>query len=398
VPRWVVEKPGNAQDWFMPGKIVSNGPYLLQSWRVYDKIRLVKNPAYWDAAHTKLGVIDVLPIENRTTALNLYLTGQVDWLPSAYPPDLVDQIRGRPDFYSNPGMVVYYYRFNCTRPPLDDPRVRQALSMAIDRKLIVDKVLRLGQKPAYRVVPPGLAGYSPPESKLRYDPEAARNLLAEAGFPGGKGWPSDVGILFNTDEGHKKLAEVIADQLSRNLHITVKPFNEEWQAYQADTLKLNYWIARAGWIGDYLDPNTFLDMWVTNGGNNQTGWGSALYDRLIALAGDVSKVSEDPEGLFAKLKEPEKTRSLYEKMESAKDEATKIDAASRLRMQLFREAEAILFQDAFPICPIYFYVVSGLVRPWVKGFYTKLQMPDGTTADNLQDIHPLRGIWVDRGG
>ncbi|MHC5011544.1 MAG: peptide ABC transporter substrate-binding protein [Planctomycetota bacterium] len=396
VPRHVVDVPGNEQDWFLPDKIVSNGPYRLESWRVNDRIRLVKNETYWDAAHTKLDIIEALPIENGTTALNVYLTGDVDWFPSNWPPDLVDQITVRPDWYGNPGLVVYYYRFNVTREPFDDPRVRQAISMAIDRTIIVEDVLGYGQTPAYLLVPPGIAGYEPPESGLRYDPEEARRLLAEAGYPGGKNWPADVGILFNTNESHRKIAEVVADQLSRNLNIEVTPHNQEWQAYQSSMLKLDYYMARAGWIGDYLDPNTFLDMWITNGGNNQTGWGDPFYDRLIRLAGKITEFLADPEPVLARLKEPDRARDLLASIASATTTEERLDATSRLRMHLFREAEALLFQDAFPILPVYFYVVSGLVKPWVTGFYWTLEMPDGSSRPNLQDIHPLRGIGIDR--
>ncbi len=400
VPRHVAGVPGNEQDWFMPDKIVSNGPFRMESWRVNDKIRLVKNETYWDAETIRLNVIDAYSVENTTTALNLYLTGAVDWLAGGYPNDLVDQLRERPDFYSAPGMMVYYYRFNTTKWPLNDPRVRLALSLAIDRKLIVEEVMRLGQIPARHVVPPGLAGYDPPPSELGFDVKRARALLAEAGFPDGEGWPGGkdaIGILYNTSEAHKKVAEVIADQLRRNLNLDVSSYNEEWQAYQASVLKLGYSIARAGWIGDYADPNTFLDMWVTNGGNNQTGWSSPVYDRLIQAASNVEELLRDSESLLAKLKEPDAARALLAAMREADSDEAKLAAGARLRMHLFREAEAILVQDGFPICPIYFYVASGLVRPYVKGFYSKLEFPDGSTADNLQDIHPLRGMWIEHG-
>ncbi len=404
VPRQVVgvqDEEGlyvNEQDWFLPDKIVANGPYRLQRWRVNDRIRLVRSPTYWDAANTKLDTIDALSIENQTTALNLYLTDAADWLPGNYPTDLVDQLEGRPDFYDTRGLGVYYYRFNTTRPPFDDPRVRLAFCMAIDRQLIVDDVMRLGQIPAFHLVPPDLAdyGYQRPEGRIRFDPEAARRLLAEAGFPEGRGFPKDVGILFNTSESHKKVAEVVADHLRRNLGVEVTAYNQEWQAYQATTQKLDYWLARAGWIGDYVDPNTFMDMWVTNGGNNQTGWGDPVYDRLVRSAANIDLLVEESESLFARLKEPEQARTLLAAYRDATTDADRAAAGAALRMHCFREGEAILFQDAFPIMPVYYYVWSGLVKPHVRGFYARLDLGGGTEGANLQDIHPLRALWVEK--
>lgn len=393
VSRAAVE--AHPQDWFLPGHIVSNGPFELERWRVNHKLRLVRSDSYWDRDAIRLASIDALPIENGTTMLNLYLTGGADWLPGGYPSDLVDALKTRPDFYSGPGMVVYYYRFNCERPPFDDVRVREAISIAIDRREIVEDVLGLGQIPAYHLVPPGMTGYTPPESRAVRDVARARRLLAEAGYPGGKGFPA-VGILFNTSESHKKIAEVIADQLRRTLGIAVNAYNQEWQGYQASVRAGDYDMARAGWIGDYLDPNTFLDMWVTGGGNNQTGWGDALYDGLIRAAADVESWSARPEPLLARLREPGEARVRLAALRGASDAATRLEAAARLRMQLLQEAEAILVQDAFPVMPIYFYVVSGLVSPQVRGFYARLQAEDGTWVANLQDLHPLRDLWIER--
>ena len=392
VPRWAVER---GDDWFLPGKIVSNGPFRLVSWRVNDRIRLVRSDTYWGRDEVRLESIDALAIENETTALNLYLTGQVDWLPSSYPSDLVDRLRVRPDFYSGPAMIVYYYRFNCERPPFDDRRVRQAIGLAIDRHLIVEEVLGLGQLPAAHLVPPGMSGYEVPPSALGFDRNRARALLAEAGYPGGAGFP-EVGILYNTSEAHKKIAEVIADQLRRHLAIEVRAYNQEWQSYLATVLARDYDMARAGWIGDYQDPNTFLDLWVTNGGNNNTGWSSADFDRLIGAASDVSVVLEDPESLLPRLKEPARARRLLAAVRRAPDAAARTRASAALRMHLLREAEAILVQDEFPVMPIYFYVASGLVQPYVRGFYSRLELEDGSTAANLQDLHPLRAIRIER--
>lgn len=383
------------RDWFLPAKIVSNGPFSLADWRVNHRMRLVKSTSYWGRANVKLGIVDVLPTENVTTALNLYLTGQADWLPSNYPPDLVKELRKRPDYYANAGTVVYFYRFNCTKKPFHDKRVRQAVCMAIDRETIVEHIQGKGEPVAFSMVPPGVPGYAPPRSGIRPDLPQAKALLAQAGYPDGKGFPN-VSILYNTQEGHKKIAEFIADRLRRDLGLPVQAQNQEWQAYQDNVRLLKYDMARAGWIADYPDPNTFLDMWITNGGNNQTGWSSPVYDRLVQQAADPEAfVAGSPEGLIGQMREPDAARALVAEVRAAADDAARVAAAARLRMHLFREAEAILVQDEFPVMPIYFYVVSGLVRPYVKEFYRQLILPDGSTAEDLQDLHPFHDVFID---
>ncbi len=247
VPRWAIET-SSGRNWFLPGHIVSNGPFNLTEWRVGDHIRLERSETYWGRADVKLHTVDVLPIENTTTGLNLYLTGEADWMPqNSYPQDLAPDLRKRADFYIGPALIVYYYRINCTRKPFDDARVRQALNLAVDREQITRDVLGVGQLPADHLVPPGIRGYTPPETGIRYDVARARQLLAEAGFPDGKGFPK-FGILYNTLEAHKKIAEVIADQLRKNLNIEVTAYNQEWQSFLQSTRSLDYdLLSRSAW-------------------------------------------------------------------------------------------------------------------------------------------------------
>src|SRR5690606_23043322 len=193
-------------------------PFLLEAWRVNDRIRLRRDPSYWGREEVRAASGELYPVENVTTAPNLYLTHEADWLPTLYPTDLVEELVARPDFYTHAGFATYFYRLNTRRPPLNDARVRQALNLAIDRRVIVDEITGLGQEPATRFVPPGVPGYEPPASHIRLDVERARRLLAEAGFPGGRGFPT-IGILYNTLDMHKKVAEVLADQLRLNLGI-----------------------------------------------------------------------------------------------------------------------------------------------------------------------------------
>lgn len=393
-PRWIVE--AHPKDWFLPPHVVSNGPFRIQTWVVNDHVRVEKSASYWGKDEVKLRSIDVLSVESETTALNLYLTGEVDWLPDWYPKDLVDALKTRPDFYQNPALTVYMYRLNTTKPPFNDRRVREAVNLAIDRRIITEQVLGLGQPVAHTLVPPGLADYAPPETGIRLDVERARALLAEAGYPGGRGFP-EAGILYNTSGQHKKIAEAVADQLRTNLGIRISAYNQEWQAYLDATRSSTYTMARFGWHGDYADPNTFLDMWTTNGGNNQTGFSSPLYDRLIAAAADVGTFVKDPAPVLSALDAPAPVAALVEASQSAENASDKLASFAKLRFALLREAEAILVRKEFPIVPLYFYVVSGFVRPNVHGFYNTLEFPDGTKTPNLQDLHPLRGVWIEPG-
>lgn len=333
--------------WTKPEHIVSNGPFLLESRRIRDRIRMVKNPDYWDRDNVHFNVVDALAVASDTTALNLYMTGELDYLPSV-PATIVPELlaQDRPDFQPTPFFGTYYYRLNTTRPPLDNVLVRRALNLAINKREIVEKVTRAGQIPARSLVPMSIreyVEYTPAECG-EYDVEEARRLLAEAGFPEGRGFPK-IQILYNTQDTHKSIAELIQSQWKRALGIDVSLQNQEWAVYLGQVRQMEYWVARAAWIGDYLDPNTFLDMFVTDGANNQTGWSNPRYDELLKQAN----------------RETDPAR----------------------RFELLHESEAILM-DELPVIPIYYYVTTFMVRPYVEGFY-----------HNIQDVHPLQGMSID---
>lgn len=329
-------------DWTKPENIVTNGPFLLQFRRIRDRLRMVKNPRYWDAATVGLESIDALAVNSETTMLNMYINGQVDWI-TDIPLPVVPELRPRSDYLAKPFLSTYFYRVNVTRPGLNDVRVRRALNLALDKREIVERVTRAGQVPAYSLVPPGIEGYTP-AAIGEFDVPHAQSLLAEAGFPRGRGFPT-IEILYNTTEAHQSIAEVVQRQWRNHLGIDVRLSNQEWAVFLDTTSKLEYWVARYGWTGDYPDPNTFLDMFVTNGPNNQTGWGNPEYDRLIAAAAN----------------EPDPAR----------------------RFDLLNGAETILMSE-LPILPIYYYVTRNMVRPYVRGFH-----------HTIQDVHPLRDVWID---
>jgi oligopeptide transport system substrate-binding protein len=346
VQRACVEKYGSPQ-WTDPDKIVCNGPFVPEFRRIRDRTRLRKNPEYWNRNEIRLNTVDVLAVESVNTALNLYLTGKSDWNYDVTPAalrHLLNEQPPRPDVNPFPYLNTYFYMINTTRPPLDDVRVRQALSMALDRDEITKTLLGGGERTAYSLVPPGLKGYESPQCAPENVAEA-RHLLAEAGYPNGKGFPTFT-ILYNTHEMHQSIAELIRKQWQRNLGITVRSRNEEFATCLNSQRVMDYDISRRAWNGDYADPNTYLDMYVTGNEMNNTGFGRPEYDALIAAA------------------------------------AREVDPVAR--MELFTKAERMLM-DELPIIPLYFYVSKNLVKPYVRGFY-----------NNVLDQHMVWAMWIDR--
>ena len=341
VNRKCVETHGSP-NWTRAENIVSNGPYTLKFRRIRDRVRMVKNPEYWDADNVQLEIIDAMAVKSSTTNLNMYLNGQIDWA-TTVPSAMIPELQGRDDFNSSPMLTIYMYRLNVNHEALRDVRVRRALNMAIDKKQICEKIAKAGQIPARNFVPPGLIGYEPAYCG-EHNVKEAQRLLADAGYPGGKGFPT-LDILYNTSDDHRDIAQVIGRQWKENLGIDVDLRNLEWGVFLNELSNRAYQVARSGWIGDYLDPNTFLDMWVTDGPNNQTNWSNKKYDQLIADA----KTEQDP---------------------------TK-------RMKIMHDAERILM-DEIPVIPIYFQVSKNMVRSYVKGFHP-----------NLQDVHPLHLLRID---
>src|ERR1051325_1664477 len=347
VPRVHVEKYGDR--WLMKPPVPASGPYLLEAWRLNDKIRLRKNPRYWDAANTQNEIVDLLPITSPNTALNLFATGGADiiWDKTLVPTELLDLLRQRPDFHTFDYIGSYFIRFNVTRKPFDDVRVRRALTMSLDKRHITERITRGGEKVATSHTPPGVAGYHPPEGLPR-DPEQARRLLAEAGFPGGKNFPR-FNYLFNATAGggaqqDEKIAVEIQSMWKQELGIDVELRSQEWKFYLATQRQLDYDTCRSSWIGDYNDANTFLDMFMSNNGNNRCGWKSARYDDLIREANQ--------------------------------------QADRRERERILQTAELLLIRDECVIAPVYFYTGFFAFDPKrIEGIYA-----------NVIDQHPIQSI------
>ena len=321
-----LDRPGST--WTRPGNFVGNGPFVLVDWKPNQKITTVRASTYWDAANVKLDGIDFYAIDNPDTEEREFRTGRLDYAYSLPLSKIETYRRDHADTYrATPYYGTYFYRLNVTKKPLDDPRVRRALALAIDRESIIKNILRdAGQTPAYHFTP--VSQKFAAAARLTGDLAEAKRLLAEAGYPEGKGMPK-VEILFNTLDSHRTIAEAIQQMWKTRLGVDASIVNQEWKVYLDTTQTMNYQVSRAGWIGDYEDPHTFLDMWITGGGNNQTGWSHAEYDRLIRSA----------------LTQPDEPA----------------------RMAVYQKLEYIL-ADEVPVIPIYFYTRIYAISPRVKNW------------------------------
>lgn len=332
--------------WTRAENIVTNNAFTISKWETNKVITLVKNPNYWDKDKVQLTKVNYFPTENLDTEEQMFRTNQLH-VTNEVPLEKLDSWKKDKSgvFQSYPYLGTYFYRLNVTKKPMNDLRVRKALNLAIDRQKLVDFVAKGNQVPATAFTPPNTAGYTA-KSVLPKDLSRlaeAKKLLAEAGFPEGKGFPP-IEIHYNTSEAHKKIAEAVQQMLKQNLGIDVRLLNQEWKVYLDTQRTLSYQVSRAGWIGDYNDPNTFLDMWMTNGGNNNTGWSNKEYDKLITEAGQQTNAKK--------------------------------------RLAIFQKAEDILLTE-LPVLPIYIYKRNYLKSTLVQGWYP-----------NIEDVHPLKYVSI----
>lgn len=276
-----------------PSKAVSNGPFVLSEYKMGDRLVYVKNENYWNAENVTLEKIIFYMIVDESTAYIKYAAGELD-INEYNPADEIPRLIAEdPTFYILPKIGTYYYAFNMNTPAIQDVRIRKALALAIDREQIVSEVTRAGQIAATGFMPKGITddkGNSFTETAGNYglstkaDVEQAKALLAEAGYPDGEGFP-EIEILYNTNEGHKKIAEAIQEMLKRNLGISVKITNQEWAVFQTSTKNNDFeHLARRGWIGDYNDPQTMLEIFESNNSQNIGRYSNEDFDNEMALS------------------------------------------------------------------------------------------------------------------
>ncbi|MBI2501334.1 MAG: peptide ABC transporter substrate-binding protein [Deltaproteobacteria bacterium] len=287
----------------------------------------------------KLPGVVFYPMEDKETALKMYERGEIDivWEVSVVK---ADALKGEEGYVQTPYLGSYFYRVQTKKPPLNDLRVRQALSLAIDRDELVGKFLKNTMIPSINVVPEGLKGYERAEG-IGFDPERAKRLLTEAGYSDPKTFPA-ISIHYNTDDRHKLIAQVVQQMWKKHLGIDVKLWNEEWKSYMKTQNLKNFEISRSGWIADYPDPMTFLDLWTSDSTISHTSWSNTQYDTLIRNAMKETVTSK--------------------------------------RYALLRQAEQIVLEEA-PVIPIYTYTKIYLQKPYVKGY-----------LPNREDMHPFK--WV----
>jgi oligopeptide transport system substrate-binding protein len=347
--RATIEKFGKATDrftrWTRVENIVSNGAFRLKEWKLNRRIVVEKSDTYWDRDNVKLNGVVFYPTENIVSEERMFRVGQLHYTQSI-PLDKIPVYRAMENspYVQAPYLGTYYFLINTTRPPVDDVRVRQALSMAVDRDKLNRTVLQGSNFPAYSITPPDTLGYYPP-TLFGYDVEKARALLADAGYPNGDGFPP-LELTYNTSESHRKIAVALQQMWKDALNIRVTLSNQEWKVYLDSVTQMDFQIARRGWIGDYVDPNNFLDLFITGGGNNNTGFSDPRYDEMILRLAPQAETREE-------------------------------------RYAIFYEAETILMEQ-MPIIPIYTYTSKHLIHPSVKGL-----------PSNLMDSLNLKYVWLD---
>lgn len=318
--------------WTQPGHMVSNGAYKLTKWIVNGQIDMVRNPDYWNNAKTVINHVKMLPLSNAQAAMNRFFAGEIDI--AHFPTVQYRHLKhDDPQDLKVTGILgSYYYSFNLNKPPLNDVRVRRALSYAIDRNIITQNILGQGQLPAYNLTPAAVAGYTPPTPAYAKWTQAQRDkkaiaLMKEAGY-GKTGKQLKLTILYNTRENNKKIALAIGEMWQK-LGVKVNLVNQEWKTYLQTLQQRQFQVARTDWYGDYNEPSTFLSLMTTGNVQNNPQFSNQKYDELIHTAMNISNQAK--------------------------------------RYTDYRKAELILAKD-MPIAPIYQFVNARLVKPTVGGY------------------------------
>ncbi|ABU76795.1 oligopeptide ABC transporter substrate-binding protein OppA [Cronobacter sakazakii] len=349
VPKAVVEKFG--EKWTQPANIVSNGAYKLKSWVVNERIVLERNTNYWDNAKTVINEVTYLPISSEVTDVNRYRSGEIDMTYNNMPIELFQKLKKEipKEVHVDPYLCTYYYEINNQKAPFNDPRVRTALKLGLDRDIIVNKVKNQGDLPAYGYTPPytdGAKFTEPAWFKMTQEQRnaEAKKLLAEAGYTADK--PLTFDLLYNTSDLHKKLAIAAASIWKKNLGVNVKLENQEWKTFLDTRHQGNFDVARAGWCADYNEPTSFLNTMLSNSSNNTSHYKSDAFDKVMQ---ETLQVSDEGQ-----------------------------------RSELYNKAEQQLDKDSV-IVPVYYYVNARLVKPWVGG-YTGKDPLDNVYVKNLYII------------
>jgi oligopeptide transport system substrate-binding protein len=331
LPRQAIETYGDK--WTEPENILVNGPYVLGEWVHDASLVLNKNPGYYDAANVKIDEVRCTIVVEASTVMAMYESGVLD-VDDNPPLEDMDRIKSDPvlslELAQAPRLCTYRFGLNSAKPPLDNLLVRKALASSVDRQSLIDYVLKGNQKPAQTWTPPGIFGYVDGVSLgigYPYDPEAAKQYLADAGYPGGVGFP-EVTLMVNTSQAHQKIAQFIGQGWMDTLGIKINITNQEWGVYLATCSNDAPQVFRMGWCADYPDGNNWMnDVFHSGSGNNYEDYSSPVFDDLVERAA----VSTDPAE----------------------------------RLDLYKQAEILICDTDVAFIPIYFYTFNQLTKPYV---------------------------------
>jgi oligopeptide transport system substrate-binding protein len=343
VPLSTVAKYGSttarATSWATPERWVGNGPFVLSAWHRGQEIVVTRSTTYWEAGHVRLREIHFHAFDSIDAEERAFRAGQLH-VTETVPPDKIDAYRrDSPTLLRlDPLLGTYFVRINVRRHGLENPHVRSALALALDRTAIVEKILRGGQTPAYSFTPPGIGGYAP-DLVQKGNLEEARRLIADSvgGLP-------EFALLYNNSDIHREVAEAIQEMWRRDLGIRVRLVNQDLKSVEEARTAGTYDLLLSSWIADYADPSAFLDIWRGDGGDNFTGWSNGDYDSLLFRADRAADPAE--------------------------------------RNALYKKAELLLLGEA-PIIPLYHYTHVFLIQPSVKGWHP-----------TLLDHHPYKEVWL----
>ncbi|MSU51622.1 MAG: peptide ABC transporter substrate-binding protein [Opitutus sp.] len=333
--------------WTKPGRMVNNGPFDLAAWRAGQVIIVKKNPRYWGAAGVRLNEIHFYPVENADAEERMFRSGQLHLTENVPSNKIPVYASAQPPVLDvSPFFANYTYAFNTRRPPFTDARVRRAFSLAIDRERFIASQPGSGIRAATSLIPPGVDGYTySGEPVVRCDPAEARRLLAEAGYPDGRGFPA-VDISINTNARHQEFAQIVQQMWRQELGVRVNIVNKEGKVFYDERLRGEFQICRSGWVGDYIDASAFLTNYLSTSGHNEPRYANPEFDHLVTTGTHMP------------------------------------DHAARLAR--YREAEAMLLRDA-PVAPIFWDTAHHLVSPAIRGRFP-----------TILDFHPYQHIWLEK--
>lgn len=339
LPYHIIDELGDR--WTAPENFVGNGPFVIESYFEEDRIVLNRSSTYWDRDRVNLGKVITLFIEDDEQILEMYRAGEIDWVVDP-PRRETENLLNSPDFHLNPGFFTHYYYLNVNSPPLDNLKIRQAIALSVNRRELVETILEGRGIPAFSLTPP--LHYYPEVKAMEENSDKSRELMAEAGYPGGRGL-KELTLTFNNNSNFGEIAQYLSEHWKKELGITVVLNPLMWEDYLDSMFNQKYEMQQGGWIGDYIDPNSFLEIFITGSSTNWTGVTNSRYDSLMARAAAMEYGSD--------------------------------------RFALLNEAEELILHEEVPIIPLYNNMNTNFIDTSVWGGW----------YENVLDWHPWKWIY-----